>query len=232
MNEHFVSGRDESVRMFRQDWMERLSHVHPAVPHVIYLPVIAGLLWWAPTPPATSAILVLAGLALWTAAEYVLHRHLFHAPDSVMRETHEVVAGLAPGDAVMARLPGWRHATYFILHGVHHEYPNDSSRLVMAPGISVPLAVLFALVFRLAAGVALWPALFAGFVMGYLVYDTVHFMVHHRHMPTTVGRYMKWRHYRHHFIDPDRDYGVSSPLWDVIMGTLSRRSPAPASTSE
>lgn len=231
MNNHFVSNRDESVRMFRHDWLERLSHAHPAVPHLIYLPLIAGLLWAAPTSLVTGALLMLAGLALWTATEYVLHRYLFHAPDAVMCETHDIVARLAPGDAVIPALPGGRHVIYFIMHGVHHEYPNDSSRLVMPLAASIPLAVSFAASFRLAAGHRLWPALFAGFVTGYIVYETVHYIVHHRQSRTAIGRYMKWRHYRHHFIDPDRDYGVSSPLGDLIMGTLSRRSHSTASTS-
>ncbi len=229
MSEHFVSKRDESVRMFRREWLERLSHVHPAVPHIIYAPLIVGLLWWAPTPPMTSGLLLLIGIAMWSAIEYVLHRHLFHPPDHVMRETHDIVARLAPGDAVIPALPGWRHVVYFIMHGVHHEYPSDSSRLVMPPGASIPLAVVFFVIFRLAVGPHLAPALFAGFVTGYLTYDTVHYAIHHRTMPTALGRYTKWRHYRHHFIDPGRDYGVSSPLWDLLLGTLSRRSEANAS---
>jgi Fatty acid hydroxylase superfamily len=223
-NPHFVSARDESVRMFRHDWLERMTRVHPAIPHLIYLPVIAGLLWWAPTPPFTDVWLAGAGLLLWSAVEYVMHRHLFHAPDAVMSETHDIVAQLRPGEAVVPRLPGWRHVVYFIMHGVHHEYPSDSSRLVVPPGASVPLAVLFALSFRGVLGPHLWAPVFVGFLGGYLVYDTVHYAVHHRRMRTAIGRYTKWRHYRHHFTDPDRDYGVTSPLWDLVMGTRSRRS--------
>lgn len=222
-NEHFVSNRDESVRMFRQDWLERLSHVHPAVPHLIYVPVIVALLWSSSATPLVSAGLFLGGLTLWTLVEYFLHRHLFHAPDEVMHGTHDIVAGLAPGQPVLPALPTWRHVVYFIMHGVHHEFPNDSSRLVMPPGASVPLAVLFWVVFRLTAGPVAGPALFAGFVFGYLVYDTVHYAVHHHALPTAWGRYTKWRHQRHHFQDPDRDFGVSSPLWDLVMGTLTRR---------
>jgi 4-hydroxysphinganine ceramide fatty acyl 2-hydroxylase len=225
VNEHFVSNRDESVRMFRQNWLERLSHVHPVVPHVLYIPLIVALLWWAPTNAGTSALLVVTGLLLWTLVEYFLHRHAFHAPDDVMQETHDIVARLGPGEPVIPALPRLRHVVYFIMHGVHHEYPNDSSRLVMPPGASIPLAVLFYGLSRLLFGPRLSPALFAGFVIGYLIYDTVHYAVHHKSIPTAFGRYTKWRHNRHHFLDPDRDYGVSSPLWDLFLGTLSRRTP-------
>jgi dihydroceramide fatty acyl 2-hydroxylase len=90
----------------------------------------------------------------------------------------------------------------------------------------------FGLSFRIILGAHLWAPVFAGFLVGYLAYDTIHYAVHHRRMRTAIGRYAKWRHYRHHFIDADRDYGVTSPLWDLIMGTLSQRSESSAAVDE
>jgi 4-hydroxysphinganine ceramide fatty acyl 2-hydroxylase len=220
MPKHFVSNADVSVRMFRSDFVERCSHVHPIVPHVLYVPVIAWLLWRAPTSVGHGALLVVAGLALWTLVEYVMHKHAFHAPDHVMTETHDIVARLPREEPVFPALPGWRHKIYFLAHGVHHEYPSDTTRLVMPPGASIPLALLFYVAFRLLAGPAQTPALFAGFLVGYLIYDTVHYAVHHPGLPTAFGRYLKKRHHHHHFVDPDSDYGVSSPLWDAVFGTL------------
>jgi len=221
MPDLFVSNQDVSVRMFRSDFMERFSHVHPAVPHVIYVPLVGWLLWTAPTTVGRTALLCAAGVVLWTLAEYLLHKHAFHAPDRIMQETHDVVAGLRREEAVLPALPGWRHRLYFVAHGVHHEYPSDSSRLVMPPSASLPIAVLTWLLFRAAAGPTLAPSLFAGFVTGYLVYDTTHYAVHHLGMRTPWGRYLKKRHARHHFLDHDADYGVSSPLWDVVFGTFT-----------
>ncbi len=223
-SEHFVSTQDVSVRMFRSDFLEWFSHVHPAVPHVIYVPLVIGLLWRAPTTAARSALLFVAGVILWTLAEYVLHKHVFHAPDRIMAETHDVVASLrGTNEPVIPALPSLRHVSYFIAHGVHHEYPSDSTRLVMPPGASVPIAIATWLLFRWLAGPSAAPAFFAGFVAGYLVYDTTHYAVHHFGMPTSWGRFLKKRHARHHFVDPDRDYGVSSPLWDVVFGTYTSR---------
>ena len=222
MSEHYVSNADMSVRMFRSGLLERFSHVHPAVPHVIYVPLVAGLLWTARTTRGTTALLFVAGLVLWTLAEYLLHRHVFHAPDHIMAETHDVVARLAPDEPVLPALPSWRHRSYFIAHGVHHEYPSDSSRLVMPPGASVPIAIGTWLLFRAVLGPLYAPAPFAGFVAGYLVYDTTHYAVHHFGMPTAWGRYLKKRHARHHYVDADSDYGVSSPLWDLVFGTFTR----------
>src|SRR5205807_978640 len=122
----------------------------------------------------TTGLLFVGGLVLWTLAEYLLHRHVFHATDEVMAETHDVVARVPREEPVIPALPTWRHVTYFLAHGVHHEYPNDSTRLVMPPGASVPLAIVTWLLFRAAAGPLYATAPFAGFVAGYLVYDTTH----------------------------------------------------------
>jgi sterol desaturase/sphingolipid hydroxylase (fatty acid hydroxylase superfamily) len=221
MSKHFVSNKDESVRMFRSDALERFTHVHPAVPHLIYVPLVLLLLWVSSVPAGTAALLVLGGLLLWTLVEYVLHRFVFHAPDAVMSGTHDIVASLEPGEAVIPKLPGLRHLSYFLMHGVHHEYPSDSKRLVMAPAVSIPLAVLFWFFFRGAFGVEAAPAAFAGFLVGYLIYDTTHYAVHHRSVPTAFGKLLRKHHHRHHFANPDEDYGVSSPLWDVVFGTFS-----------
>ncbi len=66
------------------------------------------------------------------------------------------------------------------------------------------------------------PALFAGFVAGYLVYDTTHYAVHHYRARTRFGRYLKKHHFRHHYLNPGKDFGVSSPIWDLVFGTLGR----------
>lgn len=213
---------DATVRMFRSDFMERLTHVQPWVPHLLYIPVVAVCLWLAPTAPPQTALLFVVGLLLWTLTEYLMHRFVFHWPDDIMNETHAVVESLPAGEAAIPRMPSWKHLAYFIGHGVHHVAPTEPTRLVMPPGASIPLALLFFAIFRLLFGAAELGA-FAGFVTGYLVYDTIHYAVHHQGLPTRWGRYLKKRHARHHYVDADEDYGVSSPLWDLVFGTFSRK---------
>ncbi|MBK5098075.1 MAG: sterol desaturase family protein [Gemmatimonadetes bacterium] len=220
MNEYFVSNRNESVRMFRPDWMEKTTYVHPLVPHVIYVPLIIFLLWTSPLSIGASVMWFLIGLLVWTLIEYLLHRFAFHAPDEVMDKVHEIVAGLPVDEAVVPNMPSLRHTIYFLFHGVHHEYPSDARRLVMPPVASIPMAFVVWLVFLLVFGTAARPA-FAGMMIGYLIYDSTHFLVHHYSMPTKFGKFIKRQHMRHHFKDPDKDYGVSSPLWDVIFRTFS-----------
>jgi hypothetical protein len=167
------------------------------------------------------ALLFAGGALFWSLLEYVIHRFVFHPPQRVEEETRAVTASLAPGDAVIPALPSWRHRFYFLVHGVHHDYPNDSRRLVMPPSVSIPLAVVFWFVFQWAIG-PLAPAAFAGLVAGYLVYDTTHYLTHHSSGKTALGRYQKKRHFRHHYYDSTRNFGVSSPLWDVLWGTMGK----------
>jgi hypothetical protein len=220
----YVSNEDETCRMFRNDLFERLSHVHPAVPHVLYLPVIAVMLVLAARagqPAGQIALLFVGGALCWSLLEYVIHRFVFHPPQWVEEETRAVTASLAPGEAVIPALPTWRHRFYFLVHGVHHDYPNDSRRLVMPPSVSIPLAVIFFFLFRWVLGPAM-PAAFAGLVFGYLVYDTTHYLTHHSAGQTALGRYQKKRHFRHHYYDSTRNFGVSSPLWDLVWGTMGK----------
>jgi len=44
MGQRYVSNKNESVRMFESRFLEFFSHVHPATPLVIYVPVIGFLL--------------------------------------------------------------------------------------------------------------------------------------------------------------------------------------------
>ena len=81
------------------------------------------------------------------------------------------------------------------------------------------------LIFRAIFGNAAIPA-FAGLLVGYLIYDTTHFVLHHRSVPTAFGKMIKRSHMRHHFMEPDENYGVSSPLWDIIFRTYGGKKPA------
>ena len=219
----FVDNDDVSCRMFKADWMERLSHVRPWVPHVIFVPAIVAALVAAlgVDTAGRNAVLVLGGLIFWSLTEYVIHRSLFHPPQWIEDDTRRIVGSLGPGNAVIAAMPTVRHKFYFLVHGVHHDFPNDSTRLVMPPSVSVPLAAVFFFLFRGVLGPGALAA-FAGFAGGYLAYDTIHFATHHASARSALARRWKRRHFRHHYADSTRDFGVSSPLWDVVLGTLGK----------
>lgn len=201
----YVSNKDESVPLFKSRFLEIFTHVHWSVPLIIFVPVVSYFLYQAATTHALTLprilLLFAGGTFVWTLTEYVIHRFIFH---------------YEPKSA-------WGRRIHFLTHGVHHDYPNDSLRLVMVPAISVPLAILFYSLFYLLMGPALTAPFFAGFVTGYLLYDMIHYATHHAPMKSKLGLWLKHHHVRHHYQDYQRGYGVSSPLWDVIFGTMHRQ---------
>lgn len=221
----YVSNKDESVRMFRNDFLELFTHVHHTVPLILFVPVVAYMLYRTYQQGmglGQAAILFVVGLLIWTVAEYTVHRFGFHVSRDAEVKVQESVEQLGESDPALPAIGNWEQLRYFLAHGVHHTHPNDSKRLVMPPVVSVPLAVLFYLIFRAVFGpINMLPA-FAGLVVGYLFYDMTHYAVHHVRPRTRLGRYLKKHHFRHHYMDPTKNYGVSSPAWDVVMGTLNR----------
>lgn len=203
MSQRYVSNKNESVRMFESDFMELFSHVHPVTPLVIYLPVIGYMLYVAIgqrlEPIGAVVGLVVLGLLIWSLVEYVMHRFVFHYEPKTR----------------------WGKQLHFMLHGVHHDYPQDASRLVMPPVVSVPLACIFYGLFVIVFGY-LAPAAFAGLILGYLCYDMIHYATHHFSMKRGVWLSLKQYHMRHHYKDDHVGYGVTSPLWDYVFRTRSR----------
>jgi sterol desaturase/sphingolipid hydroxylase (fatty acid hydroxylase superfamily) len=185
--------------MFDNDFLEAFSRVHYTVPIIIYLPVIAYLLYLSIAAYSLTALtiagLFLAGIAVWSLTEYLLHRFVFHFP-----------AKSKFGKKI-----------HFMFHGVHHDYPSDSKRLVMPPSVSIPLAVIFYFIFLAIFGQTVMLPFFAGFILGYLFYDITHYAIHHFNMHSKFWLAIKNHHMLHHFQDEYKGYGVSTPFWDIIF---------------
>lgn len=185
--------------MFDQPLLERLSGAHPSFPLVVYLPVGVWLAWRAAERGLGSEAIVaayVAGLFAWSLVEYLVHRVSFH---HVPTTVPQVAYG-------------------YLVHGVHHAYPDDSRRWVLPIVITLPIAALLYCAFTLVLGRFAQPV-FAGFIHGYLIYDLLHYAIHSGRMPTRFGRYLRQYHLAHHYASPDRHFGVSSPLWDVVFRT-------------
>jgi len=199
-----VPGRPTTTRMFESDFLERFSRIHPATPFVAWIPVAAFLLWRAVRHDLAAYAIVglfFSGLLAWTLAEYVLHRWIFHWTNDTE----------------------WGKRVHFLLHGVHHDFPNDKDRLVMPLPTSIPLAIIFYSLFTVTMGRSLAEPFFAGFTIGYLFYDGTHYFVHHFRPTSAWGRLLRKHHMTHHFADHDGGFGVSSPLWDIVFRTMPKK---------
>jgi len=145
---------------------------------------------------ATYALFFLAGLAWWSLLEYLLHRWVFHG---------------------FPRTLGERHLK-------HHAHLHVR-RLAVAPlATSVTGALLHAAIFLGLFGPARGLALLAGLLTGYGAYEWVHWSTHYRVPKGAVMRALRRHHMIHHHAQQNARYGVTSPLWDWVFGTLP---PAP-----
>jgi sterol desaturase/sphingolipid hydroxylase (fatty acid hydroxylase superfamily) len=102
---------------------------------------------------------------------------------------------------------------------VHHDYPRDKKRLVMPPSASIPLATFFFFLFKLLLPAPGLFGFFAGFLLGYLIYDMMHYAMHHFNYKSGWFKKIKQHHMLHHYQDPDKGYGVSSAIWDEVLNT-------------
>ena len=187
-------------RIFKNDTLEFLSRTNPLVIYCIYLPVIIGMLYLGHKDHGISIgytiLLFVSGMLTWSLFEYIAHRFLFHYEAKTTRAKRLV----------------------YIMHGIHHEYPRDKGRLFMPVIPSITLATIIFLTMRLALG---WNSLgfFPGFLFGYLMYGSMHYALHAFAPPKFLKAF--WRnHALHHYGEPDKAYGVSSGLWDIIFKTV------------
>jgi sterol desaturase/sphingolipid hydroxylase (fatty acid hydroxylase superfamily) len=206
-----INHEEEPIRLFKSDFLEFFTHIHPGVVLLLFVPVVLFSLYQGIVGLGAAAGLGIVAVAygvgflVWTLTEYVMHRYVFH---------------YEPTQPVLK----W---VWYLIHGVHHEQPQCKTRLVMPPILSIPLALFFYGLFHVVIGTALrapaWTApAFAGFVTGYLAYDMLHYAEHHLPMKWGVLKFLKRYHLLHHFKTPEDRFGVSSPLWDVVFGTLPK----------
>ncbi len=193
-----------SKKLFNNPVLEALSRTHIAVPLTVFFSYSAGLLYWSVTHTSLSAGMTVGmfflGMLVFTWVEYNIHRYIFH---------------LAPTTPKRAQFQ-------YTMHGVHHEFPKDKTRLAMPPLLSITLATMLLLVFRLILGDFTFSFL-PGFLVGYAMYLSVHYMVHAYQPPKNFLKVLWVNHAVHHYKDGEMVFGVSSPLWDYIYGTMGEK---------
>lgn len=186
------------IRLFKNKYLERLTVISPrtfAVTWAIVLP-LAGWAGWGAASPLEAIGLFAAGLLIWSLCEYLLHRYLFHWQLDVPAVQWFV----------------------FLIHGNHHNHPNDPLRDMMPLSVSLPVSASVWALSTAALGTAgNW--LFLGWITGYVIYDVVHYACHQWPMRGRLGAALKRHHMRHHYIDEGRNFGISSVFWDRVFGS-------------
>jgi dihydroceramide fatty acyl 2-hydroxylase len=197
--------RHTRARMFESDFFEFFSKIHPSTPFIFYIPQGIALLSWALVTGVTSPLAALAmfplGWVFWQVMEYFIHGYVFHWEGNgpFTRRMHE------------------------ILHGYHHKYPDDDTRLVMPLGASIPMVVGVGGLLYLLDLPKMTVPFFVGALFGYLWYDFIHWSTHFRKPLTEWGKRMRSAHMAHHFADHTVNMGISHMWIDLVLGTRKVR---------
>ena len=195
-----------SGRLFKSGFLEALTHAHISIPLTIFYGSAAVLILYSLylgfIAPLSNIYLFFAGVFVFTLAEYLVHRFVFH---------------------IGIETPAKERFQY-LFHGVHHDFPKDKSRLAMPPVPSILLALTFFGLYRLIMGYYGLPFT-AGFLTGYAGYLCIHYAVHAYHPPKNFFRFLWAYHAIHHFQQPEAAFGVSSPFWDYVFNTNPVKNP-------
>lgn len=193
-----LSKQSDSIPLFNNPILEKLTHIHPLTPLLVFLPLISYLIYQSLMTLnfSTNLLSFAGGLLFWTFLEYMMHRFAFHfEPKS-----------------------NFGKKIVFLFHGIHHDHPKDFTRLVMPLSVSIPLSAFIYFGFISLFGFS-GKMIFAGMMSGYLIYDYIHFGVHYFQSQNPLFIYLKRYHLWHHYQQPEKGFGVSNPLWDYIFRT-------------
>jgi sterol desaturase/sphingolipid hydroxylase (fatty acid hydroxylase superfamily) len=190
-------------QLFKSPVLEKLSRTHISVPLAVFFSYSAILLYWSVANTALPAWLTIAlfftGMVFFTWVEYLMHRYVFHM--EVYNQSREKLQ--------------------YVIHGVHHEYPKDKTRLAMPPLLSITISTILLLILRVVMGDYVF-AFLPGFLCGYALYLSAHYVIHAYQPPRNFLKYLWVNHGIHHYKNGEMVFGVSSPLWDYIYGTMNR----------
>jgi sterol desaturase/sphingolipid hydroxylase (fatty acid hydroxylase superfamily) len=168
----------------------------------IALAALATVLCLAVFGLSWSIVLVLViTFVVLALVEYLVHRFLFH---STLFYRHRLTARL------------WRH-----LHYSHHMDPTDPRQLVGPPQGAIPLvlAVTVPLGWGLAGPAGAAAAVATGLWL-LVLYEYAHGFVHQVAEPASAyGRMLRRHHMLHHFHNETGNFGVTSPVFDILLGT-------------
>lgn len=195
---------DEPHRLFDNALLDSSSKTPWIVVPLLWLPVVAFWLHGALVDDGTTPLAVgfafVFGLLCWTLLEYLLHRFLFHVKPTSY----------------------WGVTLHYAFHGCHHKQPSDRLRLVFPPLFAAPIVAVIRRFWRCCLPNGLALGVLSGQLAGYIAYDCLHHFYHNAAWRARgwLGKLRK-HHLTHHFAlnGHSTGFGVSTPLWDVILNT-------------
>ncbi|SFO21806.1 Fatty acid hydroxylase superfamily protein [Paenimyroides ummariense] len=189
------------AQLFKNPFLELLTKGHPALSWGIHVPILMYCFYYGYVNYNMSVITMLGvfvfALFFWTFFEYIAHRYIFHLISE--KESMQKFA--------------------YIMHGNHHHYPKDKTRLFMPPVPSLIIAAaLFGIQYMVLGKYAF--AFYPGFILGWLMYASMHYLIHAIEPPFKFLQPLWRNHHLHHYRNDNLGFGVSNTLWDKVFGTM------------
>jgi len=189
------------AQLFQNKYLEALTKGSPQLSWGIHLPILLYCFYYGYShfqlPLGRMLMISFGAFFFWTFFEYIAHRYIFH---------------------LISENPKMQRFAY-VMHGNHHHYPRDKQRLFMPP---VPSLIIVAVIFGvqyLILGKYTF-AFYPGFILGWLMYATMHYMIHAIAPPFKFLKPLWRNHHLHHYKDEHLGFGVSNTFWDKIFGTM------------
>lgn len=177
------------------------------------LALVVLALRFGPTVRAVDLLAAPATLLIGSLLEYLTHRWLMHVPRACLRRAWNAHFG--------------RHHHFYRREAPTWEQPRDVWLILFSPGDTLVLVGILALpgaLLSLVLAPGAWAIAVASTIVYFLGYELLHLLFHmpegHASLALPGVAYLRGRHRRHHELaDTHANYGVSSPLWDLVFGT-------------
>jgi sterol desaturase/sphingolipid hydroxylase (fatty acid hydroxylase superfamily) len=188
------------AKLFEQKGLNSLTKTPVWLSIIVYTLIWAALILahkiFGSASALSSVLIYLFAMGFWTFFEYMAHRFLFHW----VNDNPKV------------------QRFHYLIHGVHHDYPRDEERLIMpiVPGFILVCVLTAIFIIPFGSNTFIW---MAGFINGWAIYVSIHYMVH-AYQPIQSLKILWTHHAKHHYKAGDKAFGVSSPFWDKVFGTM------------
>lgn len=136
----------------------------------------------------------ITGVTLWPLLEYGLHSGLGHH--------------FLRGKTAFSRE-----------HLQHHARKDFFAPTWKKAVVAVPVFLLLLGLFTQLGGFHNALALTSGFILMYITYEVVHRRAHTRGPTGPYSRWVRRNHFSHHFQNPRKNHGVTTPIFDYLFGT-------------
>jgi len=193
---------EEANEILANNFFNRLTKTNVYVYFISYTAILCYFIYYSLNHMSILNFLcaLASGFFVWTFVEYSMHRFSFH-----YKSSYSAIKLFT-----------------FLFHGVHHAYPRDISRSITPLFMSALIAISFFIIFKKISPIYS-EGIFSGFILGYLLYTIIHDSTHHFALNYPALKQLKINHMNHHYYNTNKNFGVTSPLWDFVFGTYSSR---------